>query len=146
MATDERRTWLLLIITIVTTSWYVITVLSRADGGSLVDTAYVGPMLTAIGVGIVAAIIVEIVLAIATAVATGEEPPPADERERQIKGRSAYIGQSLVIAGAVAALLMALADWDTFWIANVIYLAFAASAVLEMVAKLAFYRRGLPAW
>jgi hypothetical protein len=146
MATDERRTWLLLILTLVTTGWYVVTVLGRVDGGALVDTAYVGPMLTAIGVGIVAAIIVEIVLAIVTAITTGQEPPKPDERDRQIKRSSEYIGQSLVIVGALAALLMALADWDTFWIANVIYFAFVASAVLESIAKIAFYRRGLPAW
>jgi hypothetical protein len=146
MAADERRTWLLLILTLVTTGWYVVTVLGRADGGPLPEAAYVGPMLTAIGVGIVAAIIIEMVLAIATAITTGEEPPKPDERDRQIKRYSEYIGQSLVIAGALAALLMALADWDTFWIANVIYLAFVASAVLESIAKIAFYRRGLPSW
>jgi len=38
---------------------------------------------------------------------------------------------------------MALARWDYFWIANVIYLGFVLSAVAGSVVKLAGYQRGL---
>lgn len=40
------------------------------------------------------------------------------------------VGQSFVVIGGVAALLMAMAEWEHFWIANVIYLAFVLSAIL----------------
>jgi hypothetical protein len=46
----------------------------------------------------------------------------------------------------VAALLMAMAEWDHFWIANVIYLAFVLSAILGSVAKIVAYRRGFQPW
>ena len=48
--------------------------------------------------------------------------------------------------GALAAMLMAMFEFDTFWIANVIYLAFVLSAILSFIAKSVFYRRGLPTW
>ena len=47
------------------------------------------------------------------------------------------------VAGAAAAMLMAMAKWDYFWIANVIYLGFVLWAVGGSVLKLAAYRRGL---
>jgi hypothetical protein len=48
-----------------------------------------------------------------------------------------------VIAGAAAALGMAIARWDYFWIANVIYLGFVLWAIVGSVVKLVAYRRGL---
>jgi hypothetical protein len=47
------------------------------------------------------------------------------------------------VAGAAAGLVMAMARWDYFWIANVIYLGFVLWAVAGSVLKLAAYRRGL---
>jgi hypothetical protein len=48
--------------------------------------------------------------------------------------------------GAVAAMLMALAEWDWFWIANVIYLCFVLSAILGGIIKVVVYRRSFPQW
>ena len=47
------------------------------------------------------------------------------------------------VAGAAAALVMAMAKVDYFWIANVIYLGFVLWAVAGSVLKLLAYRRGL---
>jgi len=69
-----------------------------------------------------------------------------DVRDRQIGRLGDYIGQSFVVIGAVAAMLMAMADWERFWIANVIYLGFALSAVLGSVAKIGLYRGTFPQW
>jgi hypothetical protein len=41
---------------------------------------------------------------------------------------------------------MALAEWDRFWIANVIYLCFVLSAVVASAAKIFAYRRGFQSW
>lgn len=51
-----------------------------------------------------------------------------------------------MVIGAVAAMLMAMAGWDRFWIANVIYLCFFLSAILGSVTKVIGYRKGLPQW
>jgi hypothetical protein len=44
--------------------------------------------------------------------------------------------------GALAAMLMALAEWPFFWIANVIYLGFVLQAGSSAIVKLVLYRRG----
>jgi len=49
-----------------------------------------------------------------------------------------------VIIGATAAMLMAMAGWDRFWIANVIYLCFILSAILGSVTKIIAYRTSFP--
>ena len=69
--------------------------------------------------------------------------PAKDVRDRQI---GEHTGQSFVVIGAVAALLMAMAEWDWFWIANVIYLCFTLSAILSAVTKIVIYRGSFPPW
>lgn len=75
-----------------------------------------------------------------------QEAGKKDQRDREIYRFGEYIGQSFVVMGGVAALLMAMAEWDHFWIANVIYLAFVLSAMLGSVAKIVAYRRGFQPW
>ena len=65
---------------------------------------------------------------------------------REIYRFGEHIGQSFLVVGGVAALIMAMAEWDHFWIANVIYLAFVLSAILGSVAKIVAYRRGFQPW
>ena len=69
-----------------------------------------------------------------------------DQRDREIYRFGEYIGQSFVVIGGVAALLMAMAEWGHFWIANIIYLGFVLSAVLGSVAKIVAYRWGFQPW
>jgi hypothetical protein len=66
-----------------------------------------------------------------------------DARDKEIDRFGEYVGRWPLVAGAVAALVMALADWDHFWIANVIYLGFVAAAIVGSAVKLVAYRRGL---
>jgi hypothetical protein len=69
-----------------------------------------------------------------------------DARDRQIGQLGDYTGSSFVTIGAVAAMLMAIAGWDRFWIANVIYLCFFLSAILGSVTKIIAYRRPFQQW
>ncbi len=66
----------------------------------------------------------------------------ADIRDKEIHRSGEYAGRWFLVAGA-AALLMAMAKWDYFWIANVIYLGFVLWAVAGSALKLVAYRRGL---
>jgi hypothetical protein len=57
-----------------------------------------------------------------------------------------YVAVLLWTAGAsilASTVAMALARWDYFWIANVIYLGFVLWAVAGSVVKVAAYHRGL---
>ncbi len=64
-------------------------------------------------------------------------------RDKEIDRFGEFATRWFLITGAVAALFMAMAEWDYFWIANVIYLGFALSAIASSVLKLVAYRRGI---
>jgi hypothetical protein len=142
MAHEEKRAWILGLVAVAGYAAYVMVVLGRADGDPLADVSYAGPLLTTIVASIVAAIVLEIVVS----TFSPDRPGRKDQRDREIHRLGEHIGQSFVIVGAVAALAMALADWDQFWIANVIYLCFVLSAVLSSTAKIVAYRRGFQSW
>jgi hypothetical protein len=140
MTIQERRSWIMLLVSTVAYVGYVVVVVRRADGAPLAQTSYAAPLLWSIGLAIIA----NILLSIIASIASPREAMLKDQRDREIYRRSEYIGQSVVIAGAVAALLMAMAQWQYFWIANVIYLAFVLSAVLSSTARIVAYRKGFP--
>jgi cytochrome b561 len=139
MSYEEKGTWVYLVVSVVVYAAYVGVVLSRADGGPLADVAYVAPLLWSIGAAIVAAVVVRIVVEIARP----SESYRSDERDRDLARRGTLAGQWGVVAGALGALVLALAEADTFWIANTIYLGFVVMAVVSSVVTLVAYRRGV---
>jgi len=138
----EKRAWITLVVTAITYAAYVVTIAGRANGRPLPEVPYAGPLLTTVAVAIVATIAVEIALAVVTPNASRAR----DVRDKEIGRLGEYVGQSFVVIGATAALLMALAEWDWFWIANVIYLCFFLSTVLGAITKVIVYRRPFPQW
>jgi hypothetical protein len=142
MAFEEKRAWIMVVVSVCAYAVYLVLILGRAGDVPLAEVSYVAPLLWSIGGAIAAAI----VLTVAAGIATREGGRQKDERDREINRLGEYIGQSFVVIGAVAALLMSLAELRHFWIANAIYLAFALSAVLGSVAKIFAYRRGFQSW
>lgn len=141
MTLEEKRAWIGLVVAVFGYAAYLVVVVSRA-GGPLAEAPYVAAMLWTIGGSIVAAIVAEIVMA---AVNPGASRV-TDVRDREIGRLGDRVGQAFVAIGAVAAMLMAMAEWGHFWIANVIYLFFTLSAIVGGVAKVVVYRRGVPEW
>ena len=140
MTHEEKRAWILLIVTVIAYATYVIIILGRANGQPLAGVHYAATLLWTIGAAIAASIVAEMVV-------SGPKASHAkDVRDREIRRLGDYTGQSFVIAGAAAAMLMAMAGWERFWIANVVYLGFVLSAVLGSVTKIVVYRKGLPRW
>ncbi|MEH1014777.1 hypothetical protein V6U90_16900 [Micromonospora sp. CPCC 206060] len=142
MAFEEKRAWTMALVTIGAYLTYVVLVLDRAAGIPLVEAPYRAALLGTV----VGSIVVSIVLHIAISVVAPEGANQKDQRDREINRLGEYIGQSFVIVGGVAALGMALVEWDHFWIANVLYLCFVLSAVVGSVAKIVAYRRGFQSW
>lgn len=142
MTHEEKRAWIGLVVAIAGYTSYATMVLIRMDGRPLADVPYAGILLWTVGAAIVAAIVAEIVIGVVNPKASRA----ADERDREIGRLGEYVGQGFVVIGAVAAMLMAMADWDSFWIANVIYLCFVLSAVVGGIAKVVVYRKGVPQW
>ncbi|MEV1245243.1 hypothetical protein ACIBO2_02875 [Nonomuraea sp. NPDC050022] len=141
MTLEERRAWIRLIVSVAAYGGYAFVVLGRAGERPLAEVPYGAALLWSVGAAILAAIALEIVVAAARPASLVK-----DERDREIGRLGDHVGQAFVVIGAVAAMLMAIADWDRFWIANVIYVCFALSSVLGNVAKVIVYRRSLPQW
>jgi hypothetical protein len=141
MSLEEKRAWIRMSASVVAYVAYVAIVLAGADGRPLTEAPYAAALLWSIVAAIVASIVIEIVVNIVR-----KGSMLTDERDRAIGRLGDQVGQSFVVIGAVAAMLMALADWHRFWIANVVYLCFALSMVLGSIAKVAAYRGNLPQW
>jgi hypothetical protein len=142
MSFEEKNAWAFLVISVVGYTIYLAVVLSQATGRPLVEVDYVPALLWTVGGAIVAGIVAGMLVSIGS-------PRPkdrTDQRDKQIKWFGDRIGQSFVVIGAVAAMLLAMFQADYFWIANAVYLAFVLSALVGSVAKLVAYRAGLPEW
>ncbi|MFI7672269.1 hypothetical protein [Actinophytocola sp. NPDC049390] len=142
MALEEKRAWIMALVTACGYVTYLVIVLGRVGDVPPPETPYVAALLWTVG----AAVVVAIVLGIAAEVTTPKDSRRKDERDREIERFGEYIGQSFVAIGGVATLVMAMAEVDHFWIANAIYLAFALSGLLSSVARIFAYRRGFQQW
>jgi membrane glycosyltransferase len=142
MTFEEKRAWVMLVTSVVAYLVYLTVVLGRLDGGPLADVSYVGSLLWTVGLTILANIVINIALGIASP----REAQQKDERDREIWRFGDHVGQSFVVIGAVAAMIMAMLELDYFWIANAVYLCFALSAILGSIAKVIAYRRGFQPW
>jgi hypothetical protein len=142
MANEEKRSWIMLVVSVIAYATYVVIVLGRAGPTPLADVSYAPALLWSIGL----AVATQIVINIAIGIASPAQAKKKDQRDREIHRLGEYVGQSFVVVGGVSALLMAMTETDYFWIANVIYLTFTLSAVLGAVAKIFAYRRGFQTW
>jgi len=138
MSSEEKRTWISALVAVVVPVAYLATILSRVPGTDVSRIGYVGPMLTSIGVGIGAAI----VLSIVAAMIWPKDADRVDERDREINRRGEYVGFYVMSIAAIVPLVLAMAEADYFWIANALYLAFVLAALISSVVKIVAYRRG----
>ncbi|MEV4169448.1 hypothetical protein [Nonomuraea sp. NPDC049709] len=142
MAPEEKRAWVMVVVSAVAYVTYVAIILGRAGAVPLAEVPYAAILLWTVG----AAIVAGIVLHIAVTLIWRDQIGKKDRRDKEINRYGEYAGQWFLVAGGVAAMVMAMAELDHFWIANVLYLAFVLSSVLGSVLKIIAYRRGLPSW
>ena len=142
MAHQEKRAWIMLVVAVVAYAAYVAVVLREAAGGPLVDVTYASTLLWSIAIAIAANIILDIV----TSLGTPRHEYKPDVRDREIARIGDLTGQSFLVIGGLAALVLSLMKADWFWISNVIYLGFVLSAVLGSATKIAGYRGGFQTW
>jgi len=138
MTLEERRSWTYLAVAVVAYGVYVGTVVTKAASAPLTDVDYVPVMLWTIGIAIVGGIVINI----GQAVFTPRRDQTVDVRDRDIARLGDRVGQSFLVIGALAALLLAIVEAPYFYIANAVYLGFVLSAVLSSVTKVVVYRRG----
>jgi hypothetical protein len=139
MSYEEKRTWIYLVACAGAYAVYVAIIAGRAAHTPLAQVPYVAPLLWTTLASILASMVGR--MAVDTAGPRGSAR--SDLRDKEISRFGEYASRWFVIAGATAAFFMALAKWNYFWIANVIYLGFVLWAVGGSVVKLVAYRRGL---
>lgn len=143
MSYEEKGTWVYLAVSIAGYGVYLsLLVPQLASGVAVEDVDYVAPMLWTIGGAIVAAIVGRILVEIVFP----SESTKGDVRDREIDRLGTRVGGSFVVIGALGALVLSMLEVHWFWIANVIYLCFVLSALLESITRLVAYRRGVPTW
>jgi hypothetical protein len=137
MSYEEKRTWVYLVTSAGAYLAYLAIMLGRVASTPVDRVPYVAVLLWTAGASMVAS------MAGSTLVTRPGDSRQADVRDKEIYRFGEYASRWFLVAGAAAALLMAMAKWDYFWIANVIYLGFVLWAVAGSVLKLVAYRRGL---
>ncbi len=142
MAVEEKRAWIMIVVTVVAYGAYLAVILGRSDSAPLAEQPYAAALLWSVG----AAIVASIALHIAVSLISPEDGKVKDQRDREIHQFGEHIGQSFVAIGSIAGMLLAMAEADRFWIANAIYLGFVLSALLASMAKIASYRLGFHPW
>ncbi|MDQ5840447.1 MAG: hypothetical protein M3537_04730 [Chloroflexota bacterium] len=142
MSFEEKSAWVMGVLAVAAYAVYVAVVLGLSGAMPLTEAPYVAPLLWTVGGSIAASI----VLHTAIRAFSAKEAGIKDQRDKEIYRFGESVGQSFLVVGGVAALVMAMAKVDHFWIANAIYLAFFLSAILGSVAKIVAYRRGFRPW
>jgi hypothetical protein len=139
MSYEEKRTWVYLVTSAGAYGVYLAIVLGRVQHTPVAQVPYASALLWTTAASIVSSM----VGGIAVETARPSDSRRGDVRDRDISRFGEYISRWCVIAGAAAAFGMAIAKWDYFWIANVIYLGFVLWAIVGSVVKLVAYRRGM---
>ncbi len=142
MAFLEKSNWVVLVVAVPTLLVYVAMVVPQVLSRPMAEVGWVQPMIFAI-VGFVVANILGNVVAAAT---NPSEADKNDQRDREIDHFGERVGNWLVIAGSIAALILAMTDADRFWIANAIFLAGMAGALVSSVTKIAAYHGSFQTW
>ena len=139
MSYEEKGTWAYLVATIGTYAVYMAIILTKLQSTPASHVEYVSVLAWTFSVSIVASTIIR------TAIETARpsESRHRDVRDKEIARHGEYSSRWFIAAAAIAALILAMAKSDYFWIANVIYLGFVLWAVAGSVLKLVAYRRGL---
>ena len=142
MAFLEKSNWVVLVVAVPTLLVYMAVIVPQVLGKPMTEVSWVQPMIFAIGGFIVANVLGNVV----AAATNPKEADKNDERDREIDQVGERVGNWLIVAGSIAALVLAMTGADHFWIANAIFLGGIAGAVLSSVVKIAAYHGPFQRW
>jgi hypothetical protein len=136
---EEKGTWVYLVTSAGAYAVYLVIIGGRLASTPAAQVPYIAVLLWTAAASMVANMAGRIL--VETASPSGSRR--ADVRDRDVSRFGEYGSRWFLVAGAAAALVMAMAKAEYFWIANVIYLGFVLWAMGGSVLKLVAYRRGL---
>ena len=139
MSYEEKGTWVYLVASAGAYGVYLVIVLGRLAGTPAAEVPYAWVLLWTTLASVVASTVGRTLVE----TASSSDSRRSDVRDKEIYRFGEYASRWCLVVAAAAAFFMALAKWDYFWIANVIYLGFVLWAVVGSVIKLVAYRRGL---
>ena len=139
MSYEEKGTWVYLVASAGAYAVYLAIILGRLLRSPAAEVPYVSVLLWTAGASIAASILGRVLVE----TASPSDSRRGDVRDKEIYRFGEYASRWFLVAGAAAALFMAMARWDYFWIANVLYLGFVLWAIAGSVLKIVAYRRGL---
>jgi hypothetical protein len=135
MSYEEKGTWAYLVASAGAYVVYLAIVVDRVLRTPVAQVPYVAVLLWTCGASIVASTVIRTMIE----AARPSESRRADVRDKEIGRFGDRAARWFVITGAAAALGMAMARWDYFWIANVIYLGFGGRGVRGQAGR-------VPSW
>jgi hypothetical protein len=138
----EKSNWVVLVVAVPTLLIYMALVVPQVLGKPIAEVSWVQPMVFTI-VGFIVANVLGNVVAAAS---NPGEADKKDQRDREIDHVGERAGNWLIIAGSIAALVLAMTGADHFWIANAIFLGGIAGSLLSAVTKIAAYHRSFQTW
>jgi hypothetical protein len=138
----EKSNWVVLFVGVPTLVVYAVLVVPQLLSGPIAQVSWVEPMIFAI-VGFIVANVLGNVVAAAT---NPKEADRKDQRDQEIDRFGERIGNWLLAAGAIAALVLAMAQGEYFWIANAIFLGGIGGALLSSAMKIAAYHGPFQRW
>jgi len=142
MAFLEKSNWVVLFVAVPTFLVYVAMVVPEVLSKPIADVSWVQPMFFTI-VGFIVANVLGNVVAAAS---NPSEADKSDQRDKEIDQFGERVGNWLIIAGSITALVLAMTRADQFWIANAIFLGGLAGALLSSVTKIAAYHGPFQRW
>ena len=142
MAFLEKSNWVVIVVAVPTFLVYVALVVPQVLSKPIAEVSWVQPMVFTI-VGFIVANVLGNVVAAAS---NPRDADRSDQRDREIDQVGERVGNWLIAAGAIAALVLAMARVDHFWIANAIFLGGIAGAVASSVTKIAAYHGTFQRW
>lgn len=138
MSFDEKNAWIYAVLALVLPVIYFVITLGQVPATPVAEINYQVPMLIAIGAAIVLAIVLSIVIGIFSPRKAGKSDP----RDKDINRLGQHVAGIVLGVAMIAPFGFALAEFDQFWIANAMYLAFVLSALVGTTVRLVAYRRG----
>lgn len=147
MSFEEKSTWITGISQLVVGIWYLIQIMDKAAATAVADIDYIPELLVLIGASVALTVVATVVVAIflaARAAAKGDstEIDKSDERDRSISRFAGNIGGYVLGVGMIPAMILAVLEFDHFWIAHAILASFFASELITATIKIVAYRRG----
>ena len=142
MAFMEKSNWVVLVVAVPTLLVYLALIVPQVLSKPIAGISWVQPMIFAI-VGFVVANVLGNVVAAAS---NPGEADRNDQRDREIDHYGERIGNWLIIAGSIVALVLAMTMADQFWIANAVFLGGMAASIVSSGTKIAAYRGSFQAW